>query len=203
MIARPFVGKAGAYKRTYNRKDFSLVPPSETALDRLAGGGNPGRGHGEDPRHLQRAAASAAGIHTEGNTDGLARTRELLGEVKEGMIFVNLVDTDMLYGHRNDVPGLPPRARGDRRGLPGLFARMGPKDVLAITADHGCDPTMPSHRPFARVRADPRLRSPRPRGRLGPGHARGPSPTWARPCSSTSARLQNPTGELPRGDFMS
>jgi phosphopentomutase len=143
VIARPFVGKPGAYKRTYNRKDFSLLPPSETALDRLAAAKVPVVGVGKIPDIFCDRGVSR-NVHTEGNTDGLAKTLELLGEVKEGMIFVNLVDTDMLYGHRIDVPGYRRALEEIDAALPGLLARLGAKDVLAITADHGCDPTTPS-----------------------------------------------------------
>jgi phosphopentomutase len=143
VIARPFVGKPGAYKRTYNRKDFSLLPPTETALERLTAAKIPVVGVGKIPDIFCDRGISR-GVHTEGNTDGLAKTRDLLGEVKEGMIFVNLVDTDMLYGHRNDVPGYRRALEEIDAALPGLLARLGPHDVLALTADHGCDPTTPS-----------------------------------------------------------
>ncbi|HUB06489.1 MAG TPA: phosphopentomutase [Myxococcales bacterium] len=143
VIARPFVGAPGSYKRTYNRKDFSLEPPGETALDRLAQEDVPVVGVGKIP-DIFCDRGIARSVHTEGNTDGLAKTKELLDEVTEGMIFVNLVDTDMLYGHRNDVPGYRRALEEIDAALPGLLGKLGPKDVLAITADHGCDPTTPS-----------------------------------------------------------
>lgn len=143
VIARPFVGAAGAYRRTYNRKDFSLEPPRDLALDRLAAAGVPVVGVGKIPDIFNGRGIGRA-VHTEGNTDGLARTLELLGEGGEGLLFVNLVDTDMLYGHRNDIPGYA-RALGEiDAALPALLARLGPDDLFAITADHGCDPTTPS-----------------------------------------------------------
>jgi phosphopentomutase len=83
-------------------------------------------------------------IHTEGNADGLARTEEVLRRMDRGLLFVNLVDFDMLYGHRNDAPGYGRALEELDRGLPRILARLGPGDVLAITADHGCDPTTPS-----------------------------------------------------------
>ncbi len=143
VIARPFVGEPGSYKRTYNRKDFSLEPPGETVLDRLAREDVPVVGVGKIP-DIFCERGIARGVHTEGNTDGLAKTRALLDEVKDGLIFVNLVDTDMLYGHRNDVPGYRRALEEIDRALPSLLDRLRPGDVLAITADHGCDPTTPS-----------------------------------------------------------
>jgi phosphopentomutase len=143
VIARPFVGKPGSYKRTYNRKDFSLLPPTETALERLAAAKIPVVGVGKIP-DIFCGRGISRDVHTEGNTDGLAKTLQLMGEVTEGMIFVNLVDTDMLYGHRNDVPGYRRALEEIDAALPGLLARQRPHDVLAITADHGCDPTTPS-----------------------------------------------------------
>ncbi|MHB8418948.1 MAG: phosphopentomutase [Myxococcales bacterium] len=143
VIARPFVGKPGSYRRTYNRKDFSLPPPGETALDRLARDGVPVTGVGKIPDIFCGRGISRS-VHTEGNTDGLAQTRALLEAGTEGFLFVNLVDTDMLYGHRNDVPGYRRALEEIDAALPGLLGALGPQDVLALTADHGCDPTTPS-----------------------------------------------------------
>ncbi len=142
VIARPFVGEPGSYRRTYNRKDFSLQPPGETALDRLAAEDVPVVGVGKIPDIFDNRGI-ARGVHTEGNTDGLAKTRELLSEVREGFLFVNLVDHDMLYGHRRDVPGYQRALQEIDAALPSLLERLGQGDVLAFTADHGCDPTAP------------------------------------------------------------
>ena len=143
VIARPFVGEPGAYRRTYNRKDFSLPPPGETALDRLAGAGVEVVGVGKIPDiFCDRGVARK--VHTEGNADGLAQTERILGEMGPGLLFVNLVDTDMLYGHRNDVPGYRRALEEIDRALPRLIERLRPGDLLAVTADHGCDPTTPS-----------------------------------------------------------
>jgi len=143
VIARPFVGPPGRYTRTYDRRDFSLQPPAPTVLEQLAGSGVPVVGVGKigdvfDHRGL------AEEIHTEGNADGLRRTEEILGRLDHGLLFVNLVDFDMLYGHRNDAAGYARALEELDRALPPILARLRPGDVLAVTADHGCDPTTPS-----------------------------------------------------------
>ena len=143
VIARPFVGSAGTYQRTYNRKDFSIEPPADLAIDLLARAGVSTVGVGKIPDIFNRRGISE-GVHTEGNADGLRRTGQLLGEMTEGLLFVNLVDTDMLYGHRNDALGFARALREFDAGLGPILAQLGPEDLLVITGDHGCDPTMPS-----------------------------------------------------------
>ena len=143
VIARPFVGAPGKYTRTYNRRDYSIPMPGRTVLERLVDRGVPVYGLGKigdvfDHRGLTEE------IHTEGNADGLARTEALLGRVKEGLVFVNLVDFDSLHGHRNDPRGYARALEAMDRALPAIMARLEPGDVMAITADHGCDPTTPS-----------------------------------------------------------
>ena len=143
VIARPFVGKPGAYQRTYNRKDFSLLPPRQTVIERVAAMGIPVVAVGKIGDIFDRRGISED-VHTEGNADGLRRTAEILGRMDRGFLFVNLVDFDMLWGHRNDVRGYARGLEDLDRGLPALLARLREGDVLAITADHGCDPTTPS-----------------------------------------------------------
>ena len=143
VIARPFVGKPGAYQRTYNRKDFSLLPPRQTVIERVAATGVPVVAVGKIGDIFDRRGISED-VHTEGNADGLRRTAEILGRMDRGFLFVNLVDFDMLWGHRNDVRGYARGLEDLDRGLPALLARLREGDVLAITADHGCDPTTPS-----------------------------------------------------------
>ncbi len=140
VIARPFVGSPGAYTRTYDRKDFSLAAPAPTVLEALAAAGVPVVGVGKIPDIYDRRGISRE-VHTAGNADGLARAEALLGELERGLLFVNLVDFDMLYGHRRDVKGYARALEELDRALPRLLARLRPGDVLAITADHGCDPT--------------------------------------------------------------
>ena len=143
VIARPFVGRPGAYVRTYRRKDYAIAIPGRTVLDDLVERGVPVYGIGKIP-DIFNHRGFAEEVHTEGNADGLARTAALLDRVDHGLVFVNLVDFDMLYGHRNDAPGYARALEALDRAIPGLLARLRPDEVLAVTADHGCDPTTPS-----------------------------------------------------------
>jgi len=143
VIARPFVGLPGAYQRTYHRRDFSLAAPGPTVLERLREAGRTVVGVGKigdifDHRGLDEE------VHTEGNADGLEKTEALLDRVGSGLVFVNLVDFDMLYGHRNDPAGYARALEALDAFLPRLLAKLGPDDLLLLTADHGCDPTTPS-----------------------------------------------------------
>jgi phosphopentomutase len=141
VIARPFVGTGkGNYKRTYNRKDFSMVPPAATVLDAIAGKGIPvvGLGKIED---IYAGRGITEGVHTEGNLDGMKKTLEVMGRVDTGLIFNNLVDFDMLYGHRNNPEGYYGCLQEFDRLLPELEAALRPGDLVMITADHGNDPT--------------------------------------------------------------
>jgi len=141
VIARPFVGEPGSFRRTYNRRDYSLAPFRETVLDRLTRARIPviGVGKIED---IFAGKGIAESIHSEGNQDGMRRTLGLARtRAAPCLVFVNLVDFDMLYGHRRD-------ARGYRRALEEFdagyreFARaLSPDDLVLLTADHGNDPT--------------------------------------------------------------
>jgi phosphopentomutase len=143
VIARPFKGAPGHYVRTYDRKDYSLPTPCPTVLERLVAAGVPVVGVGKIPDIFDHKGITE-GVHTAGNADGLARTAEVLDRVDHGLVFVNLVDFDMLYGHRNDPAGYARALEELDRALPGLLARLRPGELLAVTADHGCDPTTPS-----------------------------------------------------------
>ncbi len=143
VIARPFVGSPGRYTRTYHRKDFAIATPGPTVLETLVDHQVPVVGVGKIPDIFDRKGITEE-IHTDGNADGLAKTERLLDTVDRGLVFVNLVDFDMLYGHRNDAPGYARALEELDRALPRLVSRLRPGDVLAITADHGCDPTTPS-----------------------------------------------------------
>jgi phosphopentomutase len=143
VIARPFVGEGpGRWRRTYNRKDFSMVPPEPTVLDRLAGAGLPVIGVGKIPDIYAHRGITEE-VHTEGNADGLARTVAAMGRVDRGLVFTNLVDFDMLYGHRNDAPGYHGCLREFDAFVPELEAALRPGDLVLLTADHGNDPTFP------------------------------------------------------------
>jgi phosphopentomutase len=142
VIARPFVGSVkGQFKRTYNRHDFSQPPP-RTTLDVLAERGVRTIGLGKIP-DIYDGHGIAQSIHTEGNADGLRKTEEILRELQSGFLFVNLVDTDMLYGHRRDPIGYARALREIDAALPGIASGLRDGDVLALTADHGNDPTFP------------------------------------------------------------
>ena len=142
VIARPFVGSAkGQFRRTYNRHDFSQPPPRMT-LDLLAERGVRTVGLGKIP-DIYDGHGIAQSIHTEGNADGLRKTQEILSGLESGFLFVNLVDTDMLYGHRRDPVGYARALREIDAALPGVAGAMRDGDVLVLTADHGNDPTFP------------------------------------------------------------
>jgi phosphopentomutase len=142
VIARPFVGSPGDYRRTANRRDFSIAPPEETLLDALAGAGVPRHGVGKiDDLFAGRAIA---GEHTAGNAEGLTAVRRWLARAESGFLFVNLVDFDQLYGHRNDVEGFYGALRDFDAALPELHSLLREDDLLFITADHGNDPTTSS-----------------------------------------------------------
>ena len=142
VIARPFAGAPGNYKRTANRRDYSIAPPSETLLDALAKAGIPRAGIGKIDDLF--AGRSIASTHTASNADGITRIKEWLSTAQGGLLFVNLVDFDQLFGHRNDVAGFYGALREFDAALPSIKSRLKEDDLLFITADHGNDPTTPS-----------------------------------------------------------
>ena len=143
VIARPFVGEPGSFERTRNRKDFSLEPHGPTALDRLTEAGVPVEGVGKIKQIF--AGRGVGGEHLmRDNHDGMEITNRLLGEVDHAMVFANLIDFDMLYGHRNDARGLADCLEEFDADLGPLMGAMRDGDLLIVTADHGNDPTTPS-----------------------------------------------------------
>ena len=142
VIARPFIGEPGKFVRTYDRRDFSQPPPPGTVLDLLSQAGVQVVGVGKIP-DIYDGRGIARSVHTEGNADGLRKTEELLGDLGASLLFVNLVDTDMLYGHRRDPAGYARAMEEIDRALPAIASALRPDDVLVITADHGNDPTFP------------------------------------------------------------
>jgi phosphopentomutase len=142
VIARPFVGQPGAFKRTYNRRDFALVPPAPTLLDHVRDAGQSVVGIGKIS-DIFAGRGVGFSVHSEGNTDGLHLTLEALATLDRGLLFVNLVDFDMLYGHRNDTAGFARALVELDRWLPSFEAALRADDVAFITADHGNDPTTP------------------------------------------------------------
>ena len=142
VIARPFVGRVGAYARTTNRRDYALAPPEETLLDDLAAAGVPRAGVGKvDDLFAGRAIRAR---HTSGNAEGIAAILDWLRGAQGGLLLANLVDFDALYGHRNDQVGFERALREFDEALPALRAALRDDDLLFITADHGNDPTTSS-----------------------------------------------------------
>jgi phosphopentomutase len=142
VIARPFVGSAGAYTRTKNRRDFSITPPRETLLDVLAAAGIPRTGVGKvDDLFAGRGITSQ---HTASNADGIVCIRTWMEKAQSGLLFGNLVDFDQQFGHRNDIPGFYQALREFDAALPSFLSALREDDLLFITADHGNDPTTPS-----------------------------------------------------------
>ena len=141
VIARPFVGDcADNFTRTSRRHDFSLLPPRDTMLDKLQAAGKATIGVGKIHDIFAGKAVSET-IRTAGNTEGMQVTLELADRGFDGLCFVNLVDFDMLYGHRRDVAGYAAALAEFDAWLPRFMEKMRPDDVLMITADHGCDPS--------------------------------------------------------------
>jgi phosphopentomutase len=140
VIARPFVGEPGHFKRTYNRRDFSMPPPSATILDAIVDAGMPVVGVGKI-WDIFAGRGVTENLHSEGNADGMEQTLAALGKLERGLVFTNLVDFDMLYGHRRDPEGYYRALKEFDAFLPRLLEQLGANDLLVITADHGNDPT--------------------------------------------------------------
>jgi len=142
VIARPFEGQAPNFKRTTRRHDYSLTPPGVTMLDQL-------KENGYDVIAVGKINDIFAGkgitsmVRTSGNAEGIDKTIEYEKEDFNGLCFINLVDFDMLYGHRNDVEGYAAALTYFDEHLPKIMEGLRDDDILMITADHGCDPSTP------------------------------------------------------------
>ncbi len=143
VIARPFTGTEGNYTRTSNRKDFSLIPPKDTLLDYVSKNGLEVYAIGKIEDIFVNKGITRSN-HTHSNEEGIEATLEALKEDFKGLIFTNLVDFDMIYGHRNNVQGYADALKYFDDKLPEIIANLKDGDVLIITADHGCDPTTES-----------------------------------------------------------
>ena len=139
VIARPFVGEFPNFKRTANRHDFSLEPPEITMLDQLANSGKDVIAVGKIVDIFADRGVTDF-VRTKDNNDGIERTLEIMKMEFEGLCFVNLVDFDMVYGHRNDVDGYARALTNFDKALEGIIRNLKNDDLLMITADHGCDP---------------------------------------------------------------
>ena len=140
VIARPFVGPCGGqFTRTAHRHDFSMLPPKVTMLDQL-------KAAGKDVIAVGKINDIFAGkgiteyVYTKDNAEGIEKTLDYMDRNFEGLCFINLVDYDMLYGHRNDIDGYAAALTYFDRKLPELMDKLKSEDILMITADHGCDP---------------------------------------------------------------
>ncbi len=142
VIARPFIGSSGAYQRTERRRDYALPPFSDTILDALDGAGLPVVGIGKIEDIFCHRGVTIVD-HTRNNPDGIAATQRFIESGEGAFLFVNLVDFDMLYGHRNDVEGYAAALEAFDRALPAMLGALRENDILMVTADHGCDPTTP------------------------------------------------------------
>jgi phosphopentomutase len=143
VIARPFVGDPGRFRRTANRHDYALPPPGDTLLDRLKAASLPvvAIGKIED---LFAGRGMTAAFHTASDEDGMDHVERQFHEVDRGFVFTNLVDFDTQYGHRNDVAGYAANLERFDRRLARVLPLLRPDDLLVVTADHGNDPTTPS-----------------------------------------------------------
>lgn len=140
VIARPFEGESGQYRRTDRRRDFAVDPFRPTVLDQVKAAGLEVRAVGKI-EDIFNARGITSAVHTHGNMDGVDRTIEWMRDLFGGLLFANLVDFDMLYGHRNDAKGYAGALKAFDLRLPEMLAAMQEEDILIITADHGCDPT--------------------------------------------------------------
>ena len=139
VIARPFVGTPGNFKRTANRHDFSLEPPRETLLDAVKNAGLASIGVGKI-HDIFAGRGLTEFVYNKSNADGMAHTLRYAQKDWEGLCFVNLVDFDMLYGHRRDAVGYAQALSEFDAWLGEFLQVLGPEDCVIITADHGCDP---------------------------------------------------------------
>jgi phosphopentomutase len=142
VIARPFSGAPGAFRRTEGRHDYALRPPGRSYLEELQAAG--AVVHGVGKIHDLFAGVGVDVKHAAAtNAGGIATTTRLLREVESGLIFVNLVETDQVYGHRHDVQGFSAALSEIDQAVAEWLTRLGEDDLLVLTADHGVDPTAP------------------------------------------------------------
>jgi phosphopentomutase len=143
VIARPFVGAPGHFKRTANRHDYALPPSGDTLLDRLKAMGLPVVAIGKI-KDLFAGRGVTAAVHTASDSEGMDAVERELAKTDRGLIFANLVDFDTQFGHRNDVDGYARNLEAFDERLARVLPQLRPDDLLVVTADHGNDPTTPS-----------------------------------------------------------
>ena len=140
VIARPFVGTSGNYKRTSNRHDYSLEPPKQTLLDAVQAAGLDSLAVGKI-HDIFAGKGTTEHVYNKSNTDGMNHTTDYVNRDFHGLCFVNLVDFDMLYGHRRDIDGYAKALTEFDTWLGSFLPKLGDEDLVMITADHGCDPS--------------------------------------------------------------
>jgi phosphopentomutase len=142
VIARPFIGSAGNFSRTANRRDFPMLPPGQTVLDILLKNGLEVTAIGKI-ENIFAGQGIGRSRPSHDNSEGMDLLRQELQAARRGLVFANLVDFDMLYGHRNDIAGYGAALEAFDRELGTFLPRLAAGDMLIVTADHGCDPTFP------------------------------------------------------------
>lgn len=143
VICRPFTGQEGSYARTKNRKDYSFEPPGETILTALKGVGLEVAGVGKIEDIFANVGLTKSN-HTTDNDSGISATIDYIKQDFDGLVFTNLVDFDMLYGHRNNAQGYKEALEALDERVPEILGALGKDDIIIFTADHGCDPTTKS-----------------------------------------------------------
>lgn len=141
VIARPYLGEKGNYKRTERRHDYSVPPSGETMLDRISKNNLPVIGIGKTSDIFAGVGITENRKTNKNNLDGIEKTIKAIKEIDNGLIFTNLVDFDMLYGHRRDAKGYKNALEEFDKYIPEIIENLNEDDLFIITADHGCDPT--------------------------------------------------------------
>ena len=141
VIARPYLGEKGNYKRTERRHDYSVPPSGETMLDRISKNNLPVIGIGKTSDIFAGVGITENRKTNKNNLDGIEKTIKAIKEIDSGLIFTNLVDFDMLYGHRRDAKGYKNALEEFDKYIPEMIENLNEEDLFIITADHGCDPT--------------------------------------------------------------
>ena len=141
VIARPYLGEKGNYKRTERRHDYSVPPSGETMLDRISKNNLPVIGIGKTSDIFAGVGITENRKTNKNNLDGIEKTIKAIKEIESGLIFTNLVDFDMLYGHRRDSKGYKNALEEFDKYIPEMIENLNEEDLFIITADHGCDPT--------------------------------------------------------------
>jgi phosphopentomutase len=173
VIARPFRGEPGAFERTTGRRDFALPPPGRSYLEELQAAGVPVHSVGK-VKQVFADVGIDKGHPGATNADAIASVETLIDELDTGLVFANFVETDQVYGHRGDVPGFHGALRRIDEAVGGWLGRLDPeRDLLVLTADHGCDPTTP-----------------------GSDHTREHAPLLARFAGHGSARHDGPFSDV-------